>query len=95
MEVQRYTALMDAEYQRNTKVGIASVSSEQKANDQGLRSLLGGLQRPIDRIETRLQDQADGLKEAERAKILEWLLPIAYVQHHVQTKIDVLKGAGK
>lgn len=94
-KIQQRTALMDAEYQKDIECNLEAMSLEQKQDDQRLRALLGDMQRPIDRIEKRLQNYEDGLQAAERVQILEWLSPIPYMQHHVQSQRDILPGTGQ
>ena len=83
---------MDAEHR---EYNFEVVSVEQRRHDERLRSLLSDMQRPIDRIEERLQSHEDGLQAAERIQILAWMSPIPYMQHHIQAKREVLQGTGQ
>lgn len=83
---------MDAEYQKNS---FTTMTFEQRRHDEHLRTSFSEMQRPIERIEKRLQSYEDGLQAAERIQILEWLSPIPYMQHHVQAISDVLPGTGQ
>ena len=57
---------------------------EQKRDDQRLKSLLNDIQKPIDRIEKRLQTYKDDLQATARLQIMNWLPSIRYTQHHIQ-----------
>ena len=71
-----------------------ALSKVEKDNYERLKRILNDLQKPIDRIEKRLQELQDGLSEAERIKILYWLSPLPYEQYHNQSKRDVMPGTG-
>ena len=94
-KIQRYAALMDAEYQKDAQFDIGSMSLEQKRDNQRLKDLLTDMEEPIHRIEERLQGYEDGLQAKTRIQILGWLSPIPYMQHHIQAKSDVLPGTGQ
>ena len=81
--VKKYIGLVDAEDRGDL---------EEKSED--LRGILQDLQRPIDRMEQEIQALHDGLTIAERGKMLQWISPIPYMQHHIQAKKDVLAGTG-
>ena len=93
--IQRYAVLIDAEYQENVQLNFEAMSIERKRDDQRLRVLLSGMQRPIERTEKRFQDYQDGLQAQTRNQILSWLSPIPYMQHHVQSQRDILPGTGQ
>ena len=86
---------MDAEYQKDAQSDIGSLSLEQKRDNQRLKDLLRDMEKPITRIEERLQIHEDGLQARTRIEILGWLSPIPYMQHHIQAKSDVLPGTGQ
>ena len=86
---------MDAEYQKDIQHKFEAMNFEQKQDDQRLRALLSDVQRPIDRIEKRLQTYEDGLQATARFQILNWLSAIPYMQHHIQVQSDVLSGTGQ
>ena len=94
-KIQNYSTLMDAEYQEDIQHDLEAMSLEQKRDDQRLRALLSDIQRPIDRIEKRLQVYEDGLQATARLQIMNWLSAIPYMQHHVQVQSDVLPGTGQ
>ena len=81
--VKKYIGLVDAEDRGDL---------EEKS--EILRGILQDLQRPIDRMGQDIQALYDGLTIAERGKVLQWISPIPYMQHHSQAKKDVLAGTG-
>ena len=94
-KIQRYSVLIDAEYQETAQLTFEAMSLERKRDDQRLRALLRGMQSPIDRIEKRFQDYQDGLQAQTRIQILNWLSPIPYMEHHIQAQSDILPGTGQ
>lgn len=91
-EFLRYADILRAEYQKSE---LETMSADRKSYDKRLRTLLGDMQSPINRIEKQLQSYEDDLQEAERIEILNWLSPIPYLQHHSQIKTHVLAGTGQ
>lgn len=93
-DLTRYTALLDREYGQRLEQDLAALSIEEKNNHQYLKSVLSDLQKPIDRIESNLQDLQDGLSETKRIQILHWLSPLPFEQYHNQARRDVMTGTG-
>lgn len=93
-DLNSHTALLDSEYSQSIEQDLAALSIEEKDNHQHLKSVLSGLQKPIDRIEKNLQDLQDDLSEAKRIQILHWLSPLPYEQYHNQARRDVMAGTG-
>ena len=93
-EAKRYTALLDAEYLQGFEKDLAALSMEEKKSHQQLENVLSELRKPIDRIESNMQDLQDGLSDAKRIEIINWLSPLPYEQYHNQTRRDVMAGTG-
>ena len=94
MQVKKYVDLVDAHQRKNLEKGLETLTLEEKVNFDRLEKTLKVLQRPISRMETQLEDVRDNLRTAKRQEILHWLSPIPYIQHHVQSKKDILPGTG-
>ena len=91
--------LDDIKQQEETvKKYIGLVAAEDRGDleekSENLRGILQDLQRPIERMGQEIQALHDGLTIAERGKMLQWISPIPYMQHHSQAKRDVLAGTG-
>ena len=93
-ETRRYTALVDAEYRKTFGEELATLSLNDENNHQHLKSVLGNMQMPIDRIERDVHDLRDELSDAKRGQIIQWISPIPYKQHHNQAKKDLMAGTG-
>ena len=94
IQVQKYTDLVDTQQRTNLEEGLETLTLEEKDNFRRLRKAFEDIQRPIDRMEKHLETIHDTLESAHRQEILCWLSPIPYVQHHVQSKRDLLEGTG-
>ena len=93
-KVKEYIHLIEAEYRGDVKRTLDNLSQEEEKNFNDLKGILQDLQQPINRMERDLQTLHDGFTEAERVKILQWISPIPYIEHHNQAKRDVLAGTG-
>ena len=93
-KVKEYIHLVEAEYREDVKRTLDNLSQEEEKNFNDLKGILQDLQQPISRMERDLQTLRDGFTEAERVKILQWISPIPYIEHHNQAKRDVLAGTG-
>ena len=60
-----------------------------------MRRLLADIERPLQRMDDKLKDVQDQLQTSKRAEILTWMSPEPYIQHHEQSKRDVLQGTGQ
>ena len=71
-------------------------STEEKARHSTLKDMHDDLQRHFDRrldqIEARFKARDD---ETKRIKILDWLSPLPYTQHHIYSRRNKLKGTGQ
>ena len=94
IQVQRYADLVDARQRKNLEEGLETLTLEEKDNFHRLRKALDDIQRPINRMEKQLENVHDKLESAQRQELLRWLSPIPYLQHHVQSKKDLLEGTG-
>lgn len=94
IQVKRYADLVDTQQRKNLEEGLETLTLEEKDNFHRMRKALEDVQRPINRMQRQLEDVHDNLESAERQKILHWLSPIPYIQHHVQSKTDILEGTG-
>lgn len=94
MQVKKYVDLVDTHQRKNLEEGLETLTLEEKVNFDRLKKTLEDLQGPISRMETQLEDVRDNLKTEQRQEILHWLSPIPYMQHHVQSKRDILPGTG-
>ncbi len=92
--VKKYIDLVEAEYRGDVERALDNLSIEEGENFNNLKGILQDLQRPINRMERDLKTLHDGLTASERGKILQWISPIPYLQHHNQAKRDVLAGTG-
>ncbi|PVH75975.1 ankyrin [Cadophora sp. DSE1049] len=61
----------------------------------GLKRLLECIDGPIERMSADLASLTDGFERSQRTKILHWLSPEPYLQHHEQAKREVLPGTGQ
>ena len=93
-KVKEYIRLVKAEYRGDVERTLDNLSLEEEKNFNDLKNILQDLQQPINRMERDLQTLHDGLTIAERSKILQWISPIPYIQHHNQARRDVLAGTG-
>lgn len=93
--VKKYIDLVDAEYLGDLERTLDNLSIVEREKSENLRAILQDLQRPINRMEQEVQALHDGLTKAERGKMLQWITPIPYMQHHIQAKKGVLAGTGK
>ena len=93
-KVKEYIHLVEAEYCVDIERTVENLSLEEEKNFTTLKGILQDLQQPIDRLERDLQTLHDGFTEGERCKILHWISPIPYIQHHNQARRDVLAGTG-
>lgn len=94
LQVKKYADLVDAQQRKNLEEGLETLTLEEKDNFHRLEKALEEVQRPINRMQRQLEDVHENLKSAERQEILRWLSPIPYIQHHVQSKTDILEGTG-
>ena len=92
--VKEYFPFVQAEYCGDVERTLDNLSIEEEKNFKTLESILQELQQPINRMERDLQTLHDNLTIAERVKILQWISPIPYTQHHNQARRDVLAGTG-
>ncbi|KAI9675706.1 MAG: hypothetical protein M1817_001073 [Caeruleum heppii] len=93
-ELRDHAALIHADQQGRIEANLTTLSSEETTRHQRLAVILEDLQKPIDRIEEQILVIQDGLQDDERCKILNWLSPQPYIQHHNSAKRDVLEGTG-
>ena len=92
--VKKYADLVDTRQRQNLEEGLEKLTLEEKANSDRLQQILQDLQQPISRIGGQLEYIHDSLNNAHRQEILQWLSSIPYLQHHVQSKMDILEGTG-
>ena len=92
--VKKYIGLVDAEDRGDLERTLDNLYILEREQSENLRGILQDLQRPIDRMGKEIQALHDGLTIAERGKMLQWISPIPYMQHHSQAKKDVLAGTG-
>ena len=92
--MKEYIGLVDAESRGDLERTLGRLSIAERESFRNLKDILQDLQRPLKRIEQDLQTLHDGLTIAERSKILQWISPIPYMQHHKQARKDVLRGTG-
>lgn len=94
--VKEYAHLVDVGFDRILQQGMKriSLSSGRPPGYENLIGLLREMQQPIGRIEKQLQGVQSGFDSGERIRILTWISPIPYLQHHSQVKDGVLAGTG-
>ena len=92
--MKKHIDLVEAEYRGDVESALSTLSIEEGENFNNLKGIMQDLQRPINRMERDLKTLHDGLTTAERGKILQWISPIPYMQHHNQARRDVLAGTG-
>ena len=92
--VKKYADLVDARQRQNLEEGLENLTLEEKANSDRLHQILEDLKQPISRIEGQVEYIHDSLNNAHRQDILQWISSIPYLQHHVQSKMDILQGTG-
>jgi hypothetical protein len=63
-------------------------------NTDILRRVLLELDRPMQRMASRLSDLVDGLQREDRSKILQWISTIPYSLHHQTVRKDRLPDSG-
>ena len=93
-KVKEFIELLNAEHCGDVEHTLNKLSLEEEKNFNDLKDILQDLQQPVARMERDLQTLHDGLTIAERGKILQWISPIPYMQHHNQARKDVLAGTG-
>ncbi|KAH7119554.1 hypothetical protein B0J11DRAFT_582082 [Dendryphion nanum] len=64
-------------------------------NHTALINLLTSMDAPLRRMDADLKNIHDNLQASKRAEIVRWLSPEPYMQHHKQTKRDILAGTGQ
>ncbi|KAF2204425.1 hypothetical protein GQ43DRAFT_493965, partial [Delitschia confertaspora ATCC 74209] len=75
---------------------IALVEREgQIQNHSELKQRLANIDAPLRRMDDNLRDIHDDYQASKRAKILRWLSPEPYLQHHNQVKQGILSGTGQ
>lgn len=92
--VKKYADLVDTRQRQNLEEGLEKLTLEEEANSDRLQQILEDLQQPISRMEGQLEYIHDSLNNAHRQEILRWLSSIPYLQHHVQSKMEILEGTG-
>ena len=92
--IEKYADLVDKQQRQNIEEGLEKLTLEEKDDYDRLRKALDDIKRPINRMEGQLNAVHDNLKDSERQEILRWLSPIPYIQHHVQSRTDILEGTG-
>lgn len=92
--VKESIGLVDAESHGDLERTLGSLAIVERENFRNLKDILQDLQRPLNRIEQDFQTLHDGLTIAERIKVLQWISPIPYMQHHKEARKDVLAGTG-
>ncbi|KIM92814.1 hypothetical protein OIDMADRAFT_107066 [Oidiodendron maius Zn] len=60
-----------------------------------MKCLLEQMDSPIQRLSDELRNIKDGLDTSKRTEILRWISSEPYLQHHEQTKMDLLLGTGQ
>ena len=93
-KVKDHIYLVEAECRGDVERTLDDLSLEEEKNFNDLKGILQDLQQPINRMERGLQTLHDGFTEDKRNKILQWISPIPYIEHHNQAKRDVLAGTG-
>ncbi|KAH8649711.1 hypothetical protein BGZ60DRAFT_569767 [Tricladium varicosporioides] len=68
---------------------------DQIHNRAELKRLLADVDTPLRRMDDNLKNIQDDLQASKRSEILQWVSPEPYIQHHKQTKQDVLPGTGE
>ncbi|KAF8247663.1 hypothetical protein K440DRAFT_289711, partial [Wilcoxina mikolae CBS 423.85] len=86
--VQKEVAIAEAQYQRSAHQDLTDGMGR-------LRSILKDLERPIERIESKVMEIHDGLQEAQRIEILKWLSPVIYEAHHDNALQGRTSGTGE
>ena len=94
IQVKKYADLVDTEQRKNLEECLETLTLEEKDNFDRLRKAFEKIQRPINRMERQVEAVYENLKGAQRQEILHWLSPIPYIQHHVQSRTDILEGTG-
>ena len=92
--MKEHIGLVDAESRGDLEHTLGNLSIVERENFKNLKDILQDLQRPLNRIEQDFHTLHDGLTIAERSRILQWISPIPYMQHHKQARKDVLAGTG-
>lgn len=92
--VEEHSILVRTEYQTRATNNLEALSLTEEINHQKLSRLLDDLQRPIDRMESRLREWQDNLQADKRIEILNWLSTIPYRKHHIEAHKKILQGTG-
>ncbi|KAF2733226.1 hypothetical protein EJ04DRAFT_553481 [Polyplosphaeria fusca] len=64
-------------------------------NHAKLMDILARIDKPLRRMDDGLNNIHDDLQASKRMKIIQWLSPEPYIQHHKQTMQGVLAGTGQ
>lgn len=73
---------------------IRDRNTQDDSRSQWLKTSIEQLRQPIDRIDVRLQEIHDGLKQDQRAKILKAVSAIRYDMHHKTLSMGRIEGSG-
>ncbi len=93
-KVKKCVDVVEREHRGDVERTLDNLSLEEERNFNVLKGILQDLQQPINRMDRNLQTLHDDLTIAERGKILQWISPLPYMQHHNQARRDVLAGTG-
>lgn len=103
-ELQHKTLDSVTEVNRNTtaiNTIVSGMRSDLTAIEDGhlnqlqrLQTLFKTLEDPLFRVSTQALIYQDGLEKAGRLRILEWLSPVPYPQHHDTARMDCLPHSG-
>ncbi|OCK86125.1 hypothetical protein K432DRAFT_341989, partial [Lepidopterella palustris CBS 459.81] len=77
------------------KCTVLADRHDQIHNYAELKRLLADIDAPVRRMNNDLKNIQDDLQASKRTEILLWVSPQPYIQHHEQTKQDVLLGTGQ
>lgn len=94
VDVVRYTELVDGERQKALGKRLSQLTLGEQQRFDSLSNALQILKRPIDRMDAHLQTLQDGIDIEQRVEILQWVSKMPYMQHHYQTRKDILPRSG-
>ncbi|KAL0631457.1 hypothetical protein Q9L58_009678 [Maublancomyces gigas] len=96
------TALAETEYKRSADAilgdrisHITGTLNKHIQDSKKLQSLLEQFTTPIFQMQSDIQVIRDGLEDAERSKILQWISSIEYAKHHLNATEDCIDGTGE
>jgi hypothetical protein len=93
--IDQHARLVDTELHHRLEHRIQEFNANLDRHEATMRTILEDLKAPLQRMDDRLKDIQDNMNLEERYKVLQWVSPQPYIQHHEESKKGVLVGTGQ